>query len=86
VPPTTALYLPAHEDHSVTMDGAVAMRELFIDDEVAKCLGVDPKVMAVSNLLRERVVAICNEPVEWDDRIDTDESSIHCRPWQRTGL
>ena len=66
VPPTTALYVPAHEEHSVSMDGAVAMRELFIEDDVAKRIGADTKVIAVSNLLRELIVAICNEPVEWE--------------------
>lgn len=100
VPPTTALYLPAHEDHSVTMDGAVAMRELFIDDEVAKRLGADPKVIAVSNLFGAAIQKRDGGDVPAmatagtfdrsaaciDDGIDPDESRIDCRLQQRTGL
>ncbi|WP_296652479.1 helix-turn-helix transcriptional regulator [Paraburkholderia sp.] len=66
VPPTTALLLPADVEHSVTMDGPVAMRELFLRDDVADRLGIDPKVISVSGLLRELIVAVCNEPVDWE--------------------
>lgn len=65
VPPTTALLLPAGAQHAVSMDGPVAMRELFLREDAAMRVGVEPKVIAVSGLLREVIVAACAEPVEW---------------------
>lgn len=65
VPPTTALFLPADARHAVTMDGPVAMRELFLREDAARRVGLQPKVIAVSALLREVIVAACAEPVEW---------------------
>jgi len=66
VPPTTALFLPAHALHSVSMDGPVAMRELFLREDAAASVGASPKVIAVSGLLREVIVATCQEPAEWE--------------------
>ncbi|MFD9900964.1 helix-turn-helix domain-containing protein [Mesorhizobium sp. NPDC059025] len=66
VPPTTALFLPAGAQHAVSMDGPVAMRELFLREDAATRVGVAPKVIAVSGLLREVIVAACAEPVEWE--------------------
>lgn len=65
VPPTTALFLPADAPHTVSMDGPVAMRELFLREDAAGRVGDQPKVIAVSGLLREMVVAMCAEPIEW---------------------
>ena len=65
VPPATALYLPADASHAVRMDGMVALRELFLREEAAAQLGVQARVIAVSPLLREVIVAICAEPVDW---------------------
>lgn len=66
VPPTAALLLPAYEAHSVTMDGPVALREILLRKDVAARLGITPKVITVSNLLRELVVSICSAPFEPD--------------------
>ncbi|WP_159011827.1 helix-turn-helix transcriptional regulator [Bradyrhizobium sp. S69] len=65
VPPTTALFLPADARHAVKMDGPVAMRELFLREDAASRVGLQPKVIAVSALLREVIIAACAEPVEW---------------------
>lgn len=67
LPPTKALFLPADEPHSIFMEGAVAMRELFIDKALAKTVASEARVLTVSPLLRELIVAICNEPVGWDE-------------------
>lgn len=67
LPPTKALFLPSCEEHSITMEGEVAMRELFINPILAEDLGTEPRVLVVTTLLRELIVAICNEPVEWDE-------------------
>lgn len=66
IPPTTALFLPTDTHHSVTMDGPVAMRELFLREDAAAPVGTEPKVIAVSGLLREVIIATCLEPVEWE--------------------
>lgn len=66
LPPTKALFLPADEPHSIFMEGDVAMRELFIDRTVAENVASEARVLTVSPLLSELIVAICNEPVDWD--------------------
>lgn len=66
VPPTTALFLPTDAQHSVSMDGPVTMRELFLREDAAASVGTEPKVIAVSGLLREVIIATCLEPVEWE--------------------
>lgn len=63
IPPTTALFLPADAEHAVSMDGPVAMRELFLRKDAAAKIGTEPKVIAVSALLREVIVAACAEPM-----------------------
>ncbi len=65
VPPTTALLLPADVEHAVRMDGPVAMRELFLREEATDRLGTRSRVIVVSPLLRELIVAVCAEPVDW---------------------
>ncbi|MGY3694439.1 AraC-like DNA-binding protein [Bradyrhizobium sp. USDA 3240] len=65
VPPTTALFLPASAEHAINMDGPVAMRALFLREDAATRVGGNSKVIAVSALLREVIVAACVEPVEW---------------------
>lgn len=66
LPPTKALLLPAGISHSITMRGAVAMRELFLHQDVAQAMGAAARVMSVSPLLRELLVAVCGEPVNWE--------------------
>lgn len=66
VPPTTALFLPADAQHAIRMDGPVAMRALFLREDAATRVSRQSKVIAVSGLLREVIVAACAEPVEWE--------------------
>lgn len=63
LPPTMALFLPADVEHSISMLGDVAMREVFIDRSMA--LPAHAKVLTVNPLLRELIVAICAEPLDW---------------------
>lgn len=63
LPPTMALFLPADMEHSISMQGDVAMREVFIDRSMA--VPAQPRVLTVNPLLRELIVAICAEPVDW---------------------
>ena len=66
VPPTTALFLPANVEHAISMDGPVAMRALFMQEEIAVRVANVTKVIAISGLLRELILAVCNETVEWE--------------------
>ena len=66
VPPTTGLFLPADAEHAISMDGPVAMRALFMREDAATRIAKSPKVISVSGLLREVILAACAEPVEWE--------------------
>ncbi|WP_199499990.1 AraC family transcriptional regulator [Methylovirgula sp. 4M-Z18] len=66
VPPTAALFLRANESHSVTMDGPVALRELFLREDAVARAALKSAVIAVSPLLRELILAACAEPVNWE--------------------
>jgi AraC-like DNA-binding protein len=65
LPPTKALLLPTGVLHSISMEGRVAMRELFLHPDAARGIAGDTRVMAVGPLLRELLVAVCDEPVDW---------------------
>ncbi len=66
LPPTKALFLPPDEDHSIFMEGEVSMREMFIDRTLAATVAPEARVLTVGPLLRELLVAICNEPIDWE--------------------
>ena len=65
VPPTTALIIPADLSHSVRMRGAVAQRQLFIGPPFDGPVSDAVRVISVSPLLREVVVALCAEGADW---------------------
>lgn len=65
LPPSNALLLPADIVHSITMEGRVAMRQLFLHPETACSVASAPRVMSVTPLLRELLVALCGEPPDW---------------------
>lgn len=66
VPPTTGLFLPSDAEHAISMDGPVAMRALFMREDAATRVSKAAKVISVSGLLREVILAACAEPVEWE--------------------
>jgi AraC-like DNA-binding protein len=69
VPPVGAIYIPSGIKHSVSMHGDVDMRTLYIDplktDKGAHLL-THLKVITVSNLLRELILALCEEPLQYE--------------------
>jgi AraC-like DNA-binding protein/quercetin dioxygenase-like cupin family protein len=73
VPPTTAVFLPAHAVHSVQMDDTVEMRALFFQESAATRIGNKCFVIAVSPLLREVIVAACKEGLDWE----SDGKGLH---------
>ncbi len=68
IPAGTGLWVPADAQHEVRMDGPVAMRALFLRTDAAAAGPGDTTVIAVSPLLRELILTVCNEPVVWDAR------------------
>ncbi|MCQ4160721.1 helix-turn-helix transcriptional regulator [Roseomonas sp. GC11] len=66
VPPGRALWVPAGLPHAVATQGMVAMRALFLREDAARLGPSGVAVLAVSPLLRELILAACEEPPEWD--------------------
>ena len=66
VPAGRALWLPAGLPHAVATQGVVAMRSLFLREDAACSGPPGVAVLAVSPLLRELILAACEEPPEWD--------------------
>ena len=68
VPPGTGLWVPADVAHDVRMDGAVCMRALFLRADAAAAGPASVTAIAVSPLLRELILTVCEEPIVWDAR------------------
>ncbi len=66
VPRDNAVYIPAGTQHSVDMHGDVDMRTLYIDTAIAEERPQALCVVAVSNLLRELILALSEEPIIYD--------------------
>jgi AraC-like DNA-binding protein/mannose-6-phosphate isomerase-like protein (cupin superfamily) len=66
VPPDRAVYVPARMEHSIGMRGDVEMRTLYIARDADPKLPGAATVMAVSDLLRELVLALIAEPLLYD--------------------
>lgn len=65
VPPSMALFLPARALHAIRMDGPVAMRALILRERFARTAADQTKVIAVTPLLKELIIAACKEPLHW---------------------
>ena len=66
VPRDGAVYIPAGVNHSIGMHGAVDMRTLYIDADLNFARSQVLCVVAVSELLRELILALSEEPVLYD--------------------
>ncbi len=67
VPPRYALWIPPETQHTVEMKTAVAMRTVYIRAAEARAISGKCKVIAVSPLLREAILALLEEPVLYDE-------------------
>jgi AraC-like DNA-binding protein len=67
VPPGTALWMPAGTPHVTRMPTGLAMRALFLREDAAQAGPDSVTVVAVSPLLRELILAACEQPVMWDE-------------------
>lgn len=66
VPPAGAIYIPAGTPHTVSMHGDVDMRSLYIDAGNTQQHAKTLRAISVSNLLRELILALSEEPVTYD--------------------
>jgi AraC-like DNA-binding protein len=65
VPPRYTLWIPPETVHAVEMRAAVAMRTVYIRSSEANAISACCKVIAVSPLLREAILALLDEPVHY---------------------
>lgn len=72
VPPTRAIWVPAGVRHAITARGEVAMRTLYIDRPRADPLPVEPRVIAISPLLRELILHVLTVGMLAPDRPEHD--------------
>jgi AraC-like DNA-binding protein len=66
VPPLRALWMPPDVEHSLRMEGAVAMRTLYIEPRAARAMPGSCAVIEVDPLLRALILAAMDEKVEYD--------------------
>lgn len=66
-PPERAVWTPAGVPHAVRMVGAVSTRSVMIDDGSVGFLGKASRVIGVSALLRQLLIAACDVPPEYDE-------------------
>ena len=80
VPPDRAIYIPAQTTHAVNIHGDVDMRTLYIDTNTTDNGARDLCVIAVSNLLRELILSLSEEPIEYakDSRAGIISQLIEC--------
>jgi AraC-like DNA-binding protein/quercetin dioxygenase-like cupin family protein len=67
VPPHRALWLPPGTEHSLRASTALRMRTLYVAPEAAGLLPPEVRVIDVSPLLRELILAAAALPPLWDE-------------------
>src|SRR5690349_2960496 len=76
VPPSSALWIPAHTVHDIEMHGRVEMRTLFINERLATGMSAECVVLEVTPLLRELIVRAATLPANYDEH---DEDGLLMR-------
>lgn len=67
VPPSRALWIPAHTVHEIHMYGTVKMHSLYVDAGAAAGMPPAPVVLGVTPLLRELIVRAVALPSDYDE-------------------
>lgn len=65
VPPQRAVWIPSGCEHEVRMVGPVQMRTLYVEPDAAPGLPAQCRVIEVSGLLRELILALMDEPLDY---------------------
>ena len=66
IPPDRAVYIPAKTLHAVSMHGTVDMRTLYIAPAARDNRSLTMRVIGVSSLLRELMLALSEEPLDYE--------------------
>lgn len=66
VPPQRAVWVPAGVEHEAYARRHVSIRTLYVEESVSARLPKSSRVVEVSNLLRELILAATQMPVEYD--------------------
>ncbi len=67
VPPARGLWLPPQWPHSVTMRSHIEMRTVYIAPDAGTALPRQPVLAEISGLLRELILTLLEEPVDYDE-------------------
>lgn len=70
VPPSRALWMPAHTVHEIQMHGVVDMRSLYFNAAAGAAMPASCVVLDVTPLLRELVVRAAALPADYDESGD----------------
>jgi AraC-like DNA-binding protein len=70
VPPSRALWMPAHTAHEIQMYGVVAMHSLYADNRVSVGMPADCVALEVTPLARELIVRAAELPSDYDEGSD----------------
>ncbi|WP_444844806.1 AraC family transcriptional regulator [Duganella caerulea] len=65
LPPRRALFIPPGVVHQWTSLGKVTMRTIYVEAETAQAFGDICRVIEVSPLLRELILSLLDEPIEY---------------------
>jgi len=65
VPIDRAIYIPAKTEHSLKMIGDVTMRTIYIDPKASKLDGDKLRVITITKLMRELIIALGNETLSF---------------------
>lgn len=66
-PPERAVWIPAGMPHAVRMVGPVQTRSVLVEPAACRALATSCRVVGVSALLRQLLVAAADVPVEYDE-------------------
>jgi len=67
LPPARALWLPPQWPHSIVMRSHLEMRTIYIERTACEPLPQQPVLVEISGLLRELILALLEEPVDYDE-------------------
>jgi AraC-like DNA-binding protein/quercetin dioxygenase-like cupin family protein len=67
IPPARALWLPPQWPHSIVMRSHLEMRTIYIAPATCAPLPKQPLLVEISGLLRELILALLEEPVDYDE-------------------
>ncbi|WP_411961551.1 AraC family transcriptional regulator [Pseudomonas sp. REP124] len=66
LPPRRALWIPPHMVHDQLMLSPVKMRSVYIEPKASQSFGTNCKVVEISPLLRELILALADQSIEYE--------------------